>query len=99
MKCLLHPFAQVIKQRLCSSLPDTQPQINGLAAHLILDSVESADPGQSLGCCGRCVNDMDLVKLASCMRPAGDFINGAIAVQMVETCVGVRLQAALEVLQ
>ena len=42
---------------------------------------------------------MDLVKLAACMRPAGDFINGAIAVQMMEPCIGVRLKAALEVLQ
>src|SRR5271163_3361145 len=42
---------------------------------------------------------MDLVKLAACMRPAGNFINGAIAVQMMEPCIGVRLQAALEVLQ
>ena len=42
---------------------------------------------------------MDLVKLAACMRPASDFINGAIAVQMMEPCIGVRLQAALEVLQ
>jgi len=30
---------------------------------------------------------------------ARDFINGAIAVQMVKPCIGVRLQAALEVLQ
>src|SRR6266567_5331839 len=42
---------------------------------------------------------MDLVELAACMRPARDFINGAIAVQMMEPCIGVRLKAALEVLQ
>ena len=42
---------------------------------------------------------MDLVELAACMRPASDFINGAIAVQMMEPCIGVRLKAAPEVLQ
>ena len=40
-----------------------------------------------------------IVKLAARMCPAGNFINGAIAVQMMEPCIGVRLQAALEVLQ
>ena len=42
---------------------------------------------------------MDLVELAPCMRPASDLIDGAIAVQMMEPCIGVCLQAALEVLQ
>ena len=42
---------------------------------------------------------MDLVELAACMRPASDFINGAIAVQMMEPCIGVGLKGALEVLQ
>ena len=42
---------------------------------------------------------MDLVKLAACVRPAGNFIDPAIAVEMMEPCIGVRLQAALEVLQ
>jgi hypothetical protein len=42
---------------------------------------------------------MDLVKLAACVRPAGNFIDPAIAVEMMEPCIGVRLQATLEVLQ
>src|SRR5580704_16258693 len=42
---------------------------------------------------------MDLMELASRMCPAGNFINGAIAVQMMEPCIGIRLQAPLEVLQ
>src|ERR1019366_6201985 len=42
---------------------------------------------------------MDLVELATSVSPARDLINGAIAVQMMEPCIGVRLQAALEVLQ
>src|SRR5271170_7620402 len=42
---------------------------------------------------------MDLVKLAASVSPAGNFINGAIAVEMMEPCIGVRLQTALEVLQ
>ncbi len=33
------------------------------------------------------------------MGPAGNFINRAIAVQMMEPCIGVGLQATLEVLQ
>ena len=45
------------------------------------------------------MNDVDLVKLASSMCPAGDLIDGATAVQMVKPTIGVRLQAALEVLQ
>src|ERR1017187_7547506 len=42
---------------------------------------------------------MDLVELTACMRPTRYFINGAIAVQMMEPGIGVRLKAALEVLQ
>ena len=42
---------------------------------------------------------MDLVELAARMRPAGNFVNGAIAVQVMEPCIGVRLKAALELLQ
>src|SRR5271168_3316663 len=42
---------------------------------------------------------MDLVKLATCMCPAGNFIDVAIAVQMMEPCISVRLKAALEALQ
>src|SRR5450755_2886055 len=42
---------------------------------------------------------MDLVKLAACMRPARDFINSALAIQMMEPGIGVCLQTALEVLQ
>src|ERR1700728_4661268 len=42
---------------------------------------------------------MDLVKLAPCMCPARYFINSAVAVEMMEPCIGVRLQATLEVLQ
>jgi len=59
--------------------------------HLFFESVESTDPSQSFGCCRRCVDDMNLVELAACVSPAGDFIDGAIAIQMVESCVGVRL--------
>jgi hypothetical protein len=33
------------------------------------------------------------------MCPAGNFIDPAIAIEMMEPCIGVRLQAALEVLQ
>src|ERR1700745_1252226 len=39
------------------------------------------------------------MELAPCVRPAGDFIDGAIAVQMMKPGVGVCLKAALEVLQ
>src|SRR5580692_8908582 len=42
---------------------------------------------------------MDLMKLAASVCPAGDFINGAFAVQMMEPCIGVCLQATLERLQ
>ena len=42
---------------------------------------------------------MDLVELASRVRPAGDFIDVAIAVQMMEPGIGVCLKATLEVLQ
>ena len=42
---------------------------------------------------------MDLVKLAACMRPARDFIDSALAIQMMEPGIGVCLQTALEVLQ
>src|ERR1039458_3040161 len=99
MQCLFHPFAHVVQQWPCSRLTDAQPQISGLAAYLILDSVESTDHGQSLSCCGRCMDDMNFVKLAASVSPARNFINDAIAVQMMEPCIGVCLQAALEVLQ
>jgi len=42
---------------------------------------------------------MDLMELAPCVCPAGDFIDGAIAVQVMEPGISVSLKAALEVLQ
>jgi len=45
------------------------------------------------------LDNMDLVKLAAGMRPAGYFINRAIAVEMMESCIRVRLKSTLEVLQ
>jgi len=43
-----HPYARVLKQRALWCLANTQPQIGSLAAHLVLDLIVSADPGQGL---------------------------------------------------
>jgi len=45
------------------------------------------------------MDNMDLMELASCMRPAGNFINCAVAVEMMEPCISIRLKATLEDLQ
>src|SRR6266702_5864257 len=42
---------------------------------------------------------MNLVELTACMRPAGNFIDGAVAIQVMEPCIRVCLKPALEVLQ
>jgi len=90
---------QVVKQRPGSRLADGQPQIGRLAANLVLDSIKISDALQRFGCGGRGVDSMDIVELAPCVCPAGNLIDGATAVQMMEPCIGVGLQAALEMLQ
>jgi hypothetical protein len=75
---------EVVKQWPGSHLSNTQPQIRGLAAHLVFDGVKGANPRQSFGRCGGSVDDMDLVELAACMRPASNFIDGAVSVQVME---------------
>ena len=92
-------ICDVVHQWPSPRLTETQPQIGGLAANLVFDGIESADPGQCLGRCRRCVDNMDLVELAASVCPAGNFIDRAIAVEMMEPGIGVGLQAALEVLQ
>src|ERR1700743_2902123 len=44
------------------------------------------------------MDNMDLVKLAPCMRPAGCLID-MVTVEMMKTSIGIRLQRAGEVLQ
>jgi len=46
---LLHPFAQLLEQRLGSRVTDAQSEVGRLATDLLLDGIESADPGQSFG--------------------------------------------------
>src|ERR1700743_3846088 len=44
------------------------------------------------------MDNMDLVELAPCMRPAGCLID-MVTVEMMKTSIGIRLQSAGEVLQ
>jgi hypothetical protein len=96
---LLHPFAQVVEQRRGPRLTDGESQIGRLAADLIFDPVERTQSWPVTPWFWRGVDGVDLVELAPCVCPAGDLIDGAIAVQMMEAGVGVCLKAALGVLQ
>src|SRR5215472_1541358 len=98
MQGLLHPGSEFAEQRLGSGLPDSQPRIHRLTADLVFDGIQSTDPGQGFGCGGRGVHDMDLVELAPGVRPTSSFIN-ILAIKMVETSEGVRLESAPELRQ
>src|SRR5207302_9127949 len=79
-------------------LADAQTKICWLAAYLLFDRIQGADPREGLRCCRGSMNDMDVVKLAPCMCPARGFVD-VFAVEMMKTGVGVGLQSALEGLQ
>src|SRR6516165_11749522 len=98
MQPLLHPGSEFAEQWLGSGLPSARPQIGRLATDLIFDGIQRTDPGQRFSRSGRGVHDMDLVELAPGVRPAPGFIN-FLAVKMVKTSEGVRLESALESLQ
>ncbi len=56
------------------------------------------DPGQRLCGCARGMHDMDLVKLAPGVSPTRRFVD-LIAVKMMKSRIGIRLERALEGLQ
>jgi hypothetical protein len=59
---------KIVKQRPGSCLADGQPEIGGLAADLVLDSIKISDALQRFGRGGRGMDSMDLVELAPRMR-------------------------------
>ena len=81
-----------------SGLPDAQPQISRLATYLILDRIQGTDPAQSFCGCWRCVNNMNLVELASGMCPTRGLVD-VFSIQVMKACIGIRLKSALEGLQ
>src|SRR6185503_17193347 len=95
---LFHPLAQLIEQRPGPRLANTQPDINRLAADLVFDRIESADPGQCIGSGWRSMRQVDVVELAPGMCPAGCLIY-MVAVEMMEASIGIGLQSSSEVLQ
>jgi len=90
---------QFIDQRSGPGLPNFSSRLGGLAAYFFFDAIEGSDASQRLGCYGRGVDGMDVVELAPRMCPACDFIDGAVAVEMMKSGIGIGLQRALEVLQ
>jgi hypothetical protein len=85
MKRLLHPAAQILKQRLGASLTNIAAKLGGLSADFFFDSVKSADAGECLCRNGRSVSHVDVMELAPCVSPAGHFIDRAIAVEMMKS--------------
>src|ERR1019366_5996841 len=90
---------QLFNKRLGAGLTNLTSQLGRFAADLFLDCVKRADPCERLGGDGRCVHCMDVVELASGVGPAGNFIDGAVAVEMMKAGIRIGLQSALEVLQ
>ena len=45
------------------------------------------------------MNGVNVVKLAPCVRPAGNFVNRAAFVKVMKSSIGIGLERALEVLQ
>ena len=62
-----------------------------LAADLVFDGIQRSDTGQGFGGGGRGVDGMDLVELAPGVRPAGDLVDAAVSIKMVEACVMCRI--------
>ena len=76
---------QLIDKRLGTTLADGSSQFGRLAADLFLDCVKGSDPCDGFGSNRRGVGHMDIVELAPGMRPAGNFIDGAVAVEMMKS--------------
>ena len=87
---------QFIDQRPCPRLSDAQPEIGRLATHFFFDAIEGSDAGQRFGCGRRWVDGVDVMELTPSMCPACDFLDGAVAVEMMKSGIGIGLQRALE---
>lgn len=92
----LQPAAQVVEQRAGPCLAYFAPMIRRLAADAGFDCVERADARERLGRQGRAVRLVDVVELASHVRPAGRFLNPAAGVERFEPGIGVGLEDADE---
>src|ERR1039457_2569854 len=95
---LFHPTSQVFEQGPGTRLADLAPDIDGLAANLFFNRIESADAVERFGCDRRRMRFMNLVELAPGVRPTGHFVDRAAVVKVMKARVGVGLQSALEVL-
>ena len=82
---------QIGKQRFCADLTNLSPFVGRLALDLGLDDVQLGDPPQRFGRQGRRSCLMQVVELASRVRPAGDFQDTAVVEQRVEAGIGVGL--------
>src|SRR5579859_1313860 len=82
-----------------SGLTNIAAKIGRLAADLFFDAVECADAVDGFGGDRRRMNRVDVVELTAGMCPACDFVYGTAFVEVMEACIGIRLQRTLEVLQ
>jgi hypothetical protein len=86
------------RARLGAGLANCAAQLGRLATHLFFDAVQSADASYGFCSDGRCVDHVDIVKLASAMSPTSDFVDRSIAIEMMKSRVGIGLQCTFEVL-
>jgi len=66
-------------------LADRAAKLGWLAANLFLDSVQRPDTGHRLGRSRGSMSHVDVVEFTLGMSPTGDLVDGAVAIEMVET--------------
>src|ERR1700761_9113183 len=82
---LLHPVPETVQQWPGARLAYRAAMFGRLAANLFLDSVQGSDTQHRLGGRGRSVSQVNVVELASGVSPTGNLIDGAVAIEMMES--------------
>jgi hypothetical protein len=80
-------------------LADGSAFVGRSAANRFFDSVQRTDPLQRFPRHRRTVRLFQIVEVAPHVRPAGRLFDATIFIELIESCIGVRLQPTAKLLQ
>lgn len=98
-KRALHPVAKLLQQWPRASLSFSAANFRRLATNPFLDSIERSDASECLSGRRRRMHHMDVVELTPAMSPTGYLVDSTIAIEMMESCVGIGLKRTAKAVQ